>query len=94
MVQIDVLLLEKKITDTNSFGMNLLRLNDAASDKHRTGLSWNDHDHKKRKKKHRGDGILRYIISRKTGAFYQPTISPSISFLDNRMYKLMRAPLL
>ena len=60
MVQIDVLLVEKKITDHNNFGMNLLRLGHAASHKHRTSLAWNEG--KKRKENHKG--ILHYSISR------------------------------
>lgn len=60
MVQLDVLLVEKKITDHSNFGMNLLRLGHAASHKHRTSLAWNEG--KKKKEHHKG--ILHYSISR------------------------------
>jgi general secretion pathway protein D len=59
MVQIDILLFEKKIVDTNSFGLNLLNLGDAAAQHHRTKLSWN-----KMTKKGLGKGILNFAISR------------------------------
>lgn len=58
MVQIDVLLFEKRIGDSSSFGMNLLRMGHAASKKHRESLVWNNHDrgdkhHHKKRHKHR-----------------------------------------
>jgi len=52
MVQIDVLLFEKKITDTDNFGMNLLKLGDAASHKNKTNLTWNETSHEKRDRHH------------------------------------------
>jgi general secretion pathway protein D len=57
MVQIEVLLFEKKITDTDNFGMNLLKLGDAASHKNRSRLTWNEtaREHRERQKEHRRD---------------------------------------
>lgn len=75
MVQIDVLLFEKKITDSNNFGMNLLRLGDAASDHHRTSLAWNDAS-----KKRPMPGILQYVISRHEGGFL-PAYDLAFNFL-------------
>ncbi len=49
MVQIDVLLFEKRIGDSSSFGMNLLRMGHAASKKHRDSLVWNNHDRGERR---------------------------------------------
>jgi len=70
MVQIDVLLFEKRMADNNTFGLNLLRMGQAASDKHVRSLIWNQGGHSKKKKKHRKDdpdgqrGLLQFIISR------------------------------
>jgi general secretion pathway protein D len=56
MVQIDVLLFEKRVSDNNTFGLNLLRMGQAASDKHVRSLTWNHGKHHKHKKrKHHGD---------------------------------------
>ncbi|MDB6081500.1 MAG: hypothetical protein JWO53_772 [Chlamydiia bacterium] len=67
MVQIDVLLFEKKITDTNNFGMNLLRLGNVASDKHSTNYAWNNIS-----KKSPMAGILQFSLSRHGGGFIPP----------------------
>ncbi len=80
MVQIDVLLFEKRVADNNTFGLNLLKMGTAASHKHRRSTIWNqgsDHRrHKKHKHHHRDDdddheeahigqrGVLQFIISR------------------------------
>lgn len=58
MVQIEVLLFEKKIASKNKFGLNLLRLGDTASKDNSTGLSWNAV----------GKGILEFLISRGKGS--------------------------
>ena len=42
MVQIEVLLFEKRSSDRNHFSLNLLRLGDAASGLDRSGVIWND----------------------------------------------------
>lgn len=75
MVQIDVLLFEKKIVDSSSIGLNLLRTGDAATDKSREWLTWNDpkssKEHKRRGKDKKKDsgrdrerGILEFFISK------------------------------
>lgn len=78
MVQIDVLLFEKRVADNNTFGLNLLRMGQAASDKHVRSLTWNKGSHHKKKhRKHHKDrdddrderspdqkGILQFLISR------------------------------
>lgn len=70
MVQIDVLLFEKRMADNNTFGLNLLRMGQAASDKHVRSMIWNQGGHSKKKKKHHKDdpdgqrGLLQFIISR------------------------------
>jgi len=42
MVQIDILLFEKRITDSDQFGLNLLKLADAVTEPRSTKLFWND----------------------------------------------------
>ena len=42
MVQIDVLLFEKKVMDSSSMGLNRLKMADAASKKRKNGLAWYD----------------------------------------------------
>jgi general secretion pathway protein D len=82
MVQIDVLLFEKRVSDSSSMGLSRLRMGDAASHKSREGLMWTDVMHesaKKRQKHHKKDskdnkqgmsGILEFFISRgKSGIF-------------------------
>ena len=39
-VQIEVLLFEKKVSNSNNFGLNLLRLGDGAKNLIKTGLTW------------------------------------------------------
>jgi general secretion pathway protein D len=80
MVQIDVLLFEKKVADSSSMGLSRLKMGDAASHKSKEGLMWTDIMHeteKKRKKHHKKNdhkesvaGILEFFLSRgKNGAF-------------------------
>lgn len=74
MVQIDVLLFEKRVADNNTFGLNLLKMGTAASGKHKRSTIWNQTGgHKKKKSKHHHDrdhedkgekGVLQFIISR------------------------------
>ena len=74
MVQIDVLLFEKKVSDSSSIGLNLLRTGDAASDKNKEWVTWNDpissrrgsRTSKKKKDKDVEKGILEFFISRKS----------------------------
>jgi len=64
MVQIDVLLIEKKIKCESRFGLDLLRMGDAASDLNRTSLRWDNRPKSKRR------GILSFLFSQeKTRAF-------------------------
>jgi general secretion pathway protein D len=63
MVQLDVLLFEKKIRDNSNFGLNILKLGDAASRKHKTKVTWNhsnaehhsDRSHHGKKGRHHKD---------------------------------------
>lgn len=85
MVQIDVLLFEKRVSDNNSFGLNLLRLGDAASDSHDRSLAWNVTGKKKHKKKHSDEptdakGILSFLISRHAHGF-MPAYDLAYNFL-------------
>lgn len=87
MVQIDVLLFEKKVSDSSSIGLNLLRTGDAATEKNREWLTWNDpraekssKKHKKRKDKDVERGILEFFLSRRaTGGF--PAFDLAYQFL-------------
>ncbi len=75
MVQIDVLLFEKKVTDTSSMGLSSLKLGDAAPNKSKGGGTWSDSlisasasSSKKHKKKHKDGkadlgGILEFFLS-------------------------------
>ena len=58
MVQIEVLLLEKKVSNSNKFGLNLLRLGSQAGQVASTGLNWGTG----------GAGILEFLISRSKGS--------------------------
>jgi general secretion pathway protein D len=71
MVQIDVLLFEKRVADNNTFGLNLLRMGQAASDKHVRSAIWNQSASKRSKKKHKDSehggeskGLLQFLVSR------------------------------
>jgi len=75
MVQIDILMVEKKITDNNNFGMNLLKLADSARKKDTTNLTWNNTN-----KKGSGKGILDYAVSRHSHGFL-PSYDISFNFL-------------
>lgn len=59
MVQIEVLLFEKKISNQNKFGLNLLKVGSSASNtKSNVGLSWTNV----------GAGILEFLISHSKGS--------------------------
>lgn len=60
MVQIEVLLFEKKISNSSKFGLNLLRLGDSAKNLVKTGLTWGAGG--------AGSGILEFLISRNKGS--------------------------
>ncbi len=76
MVQIETLLFEKKIRNRNDFGMNLLRIGDAASNDHRQGARWND-----TKKDFLNKGVFQYFISRMKDACGIPAFDLSYKFL-------------
>lgn len=62
MVQIEVLLFEKKVNDQTNFGLNLLRLGSRASHHNHSSAGWNDvGPHSP------GNGILSFFISRMRG---------------------------
>lgn len=60
MVQIEVLLFEKKVSNTNQFGLNLLRLGSGAADLVQTGLNFATGG--------ASGGILEFLISRSKGS--------------------------
>ncbi|MCB1180719.1 MAG: type II secretion system protein GspD [Chlamydiia bacterium] len=60
MVQIEVLLFEKKISHKNNFGLNLLRLGSSAANLSSSALSWGPGG--------TGIGILEFLISHKKGS--------------------------
>ncbi|NGX61218.1 MAG: putative type II secretion system protein D [Chlamydiae bacterium] len=60
MVQIEVLLFEKKISNQNKFGLNLFNLGSQAAQKSTTGLGWSAGGP--------GGGILDFLISRNKGS--------------------------
>jgi general secretion pathway protein D len=67
MVQIETLLFEKILNRENSFGLNLLRIGEAALNKNRTGTFFNNlfpkgSDHKAVKA---NSGVFEFLISRK-----------------------------
>ncbi len=76
MVQIDVLMFEKRVTDSSSFGLNLLKTGSEASGKHSDSIMWNNSGSSKKgsskkHKKHKSSGsapdlrgILQFAISR------------------------------
>ena len=75
MVQIEVLLFEKKIKNDNNFGLNLLRLGSAATNSHQTGLSYETG--KKAKKR----GIIDFFIFRKKPSSFWPAFDIAYNFL-------------
>jgi general secretion pathway protein D len=60
MVQIEVLLFEKKVSNSNNFGLNLLRIGEGAKNLIQSGVSWGAGGP--------GAGILEFLISRKKGS--------------------------
>lgn len=83
MVQLEVLLFEKRLNTENSFGLNLLRLGDCASNKHDTCLLFND-DHRD---KHGGKnimGITEFFISRAKTCSGIPAFDLVYKFLMNQ----------
>ena len=62
MVQIEVLLFEKRVTDRNSFGLNLLRMGAVASGTDSNALTWN---YDAATQTANNNGILSFLMSRK-----------------------------
>ncbi|MCH9625196.1 MAG: Type 3 secretion system secretin [Chlamydiales bacterium] len=60
MVQLEVLLFEKKVSNSNNFGLNLLKLGSQAKNVAQTGLSWGTGS--------ASGGILDFLVSRKSGS--------------------------
>ncbi len=74
MVQLDVLLVEKKIQDRSQVGMNLLRLGDAASQKSTSSVAFDASDRAVDK------GILNFLMSRSVGSI-SPAFDLTYHFL-------------
>jgi len=73
MVQLDVLLFEKRMDNRQDYGLNLLKIGSAASQSHASSTVWNDIVNI-------GEGILQFIISReKSGS--TPAYDAIYSFL-------------
>ncbi len=75
MVQIEVLLFEKKIDNQNNFGLNLLKLGSSSKNAHRTGLSYEDSLGSPMK------GILEFFISRPKKHKHIPSYDLAYNFL-------------
>ncbi|MCP5470297.1 MAG: type II secretion system protein GspD [Chlamydiales bacterium] len=73
MVQIECLLFEKKITNKNKSGLNLLRIGDAAKKAVETGLSWTP--------THAGAGIMEFFMSRGKSKSGVPSYDLAYQFL-------------
>jgi general secretion pathway protein D len=73
MVQIDVLLVEKKLTDRKQVGINLLNINSNLQVPHETGASFQTEDFKPNK------GLLQFVFKRPPGKF--PGIDLTYNFL-------------
>lgn len=73
MVQIDVLLVEKRLTDRKQIGINLLNFGSTAKAPHETGLIFNTEEHGRDK------GVLKFIFQRPPGKM--PGFDLTYSFL-------------
>lgn len=78
MVQIDVLLFEKRMSDRSRYGLNLLRIGSAATNTHSTSLTYND-DHRDHDD-FLSNGILSFMLSRMSGHGW-PAIDLAYNFL-------------
>jgi len=66
MVQIDVLLFEKKVCDSSSMGLSKLRVGDAAADKSKFKIGWSDGVRGSKSKKGQAlAGILNFFLGQK-----------------------------
>lgn len=79
MVQLEVLLFEKRLNKENSFGLNLLRLGDCASNTHDTCLLFNEDKHG-----HHNMGITEFLISRAKTCSGIPAFDLAYKFLMNQ----------
>jgi len=75
MVQIEVLLFEKRIKNENNFGLNLLRLGSAATDTHQTGLRYETTPGLANR------GIVDFFIFRKKPNHFWPAFDIAYNFL-------------
>lgn len=77
MVQIDVLLFEKKVSDDSSIGLSLLRTNDKVKSGFHHGIGWSDFDGGSRSKHHRSSsqekpGILEFALQQRSHGALPP----------------------
>ncbi|MCP5505570.1 MAG: hypothetical protein H7A38_01640, partial [Chlamydiales bacterium] len=75
MVQIEVLLFEKRIKNHNNFGLNLLRLGSAATNSHETGFRYETESGKI------NQGIVDFFIFRKKPNDFLPAFDIAYNFL-------------
>lgn len=75
MVQIEVLLFEKRIKNHNNFGLNLLRLGSAATNTHETGFKYETESGVK------NQGIVDFFVSRKKPSNFLPAFDIAYNFL-------------
>ncbi len=75
MVQIEVLLFEKRIKNQNNFGLNLLRLGSSATNSHETGFSYDTASTNTRR------GIIDFFLFRKKPNDFWPAFDIAYNFL-------------
>jgi len=79
MVQLDVLLVEKKLNDNREIGFDLLQFGTNASHKKETAISYNAGDFKSTPHTSFKNGLLKFIFSRDSGKF--PAADIKFNFL-------------
>ncbi|HSX11285.1 MAG TPA: hypothetical protein VLF94_06205 [Chlamydiales bacterium] len=79
MVQLDVLLVEKKLHDNRELGFDLLQLGTNASGRKETAISYNAFEKREGEKSSFKNGLLRFIFSRPSGHF--PAADIKFNFL-------------
>lgn len=77
MVEIEVLMCEKRITSSNNFGLNLLKLGSDASKEHKQGIDFNDPT------KGKPRGLFEYFIKRGQSSAF-PAFDITYHFLMNQ----------
>ena len=80
MVQIEVLLFEKRLKNTNSYGLNLLRIGTLASQTHSNSILWNNIGTFKHPMPENA-GVFQFLISRKKTDSGIPAFDLSYKFL-------------